>query len=143
MHQTPDSADITAIEYHRCGSGWKPFVVWAGGTEYDFQWCKQDGILAYYLSGSGPDPSELHLSAFADATKLCAKLWYDHARLHLVDGTGRQIADKDARKLGYQVIPEPLDGNPFEDDDAIEGDTEYCQQCGDYHPSEQMCRHVQ
>ena len=43
------------------------------------------------------------------------------------------ISDKDARKLGYQIIKEPLDGNPFEDSDADEDDTEYCEQCRDRH----------
>ena len=144
MYQTPDKADITAIAYHRVKSGWKPFTVSAEGTEYDFDWCEQDGILAYQMSGAGFCGGEEHtLNRFADPAKLHAKLWYDHTRLHLVDHDGQRISDRNARKLGYQVVREPLDGNPFEDDAALEDATEYCCQCRSDHPSESMCRHVQ
>ncbi|MCX7428802.1 MAG: hypothetical protein NTW96_24645 [Planctomycetia bacterium] len=143
MYQTPDSADITAIEYRRYKGGWKPQAVAAGGDQYDFDWCEQDGILAYHMSGFGPGAEEHMLYPFVDVPKLCGKLWYDHTRLHLVDGAGKRLSDRDARKLGYLVIREPLDGNPFEDDAAREDTTEYCAQCRSYHPSESMCRHVQ
>jgi len=143
MYQTPEKADITVIEYHRYKSGWKPFAVSAGGDEYDFDWCEQDGILAYHMSGTGPIAEEHMLYPFANAPKLHGKLWYDHTRLHLIDGDGTRLSDQDARKLGYQVVREPLDGNPFEDDDASEDTTEYCAQCRSAHPSESMCRHVQ
>lgn len=139
-HEEPDQ--IAVIEYRRYRSGWKPFAVIAGSDHYDFDWCEQDKTLAYHLSGSGGDSHAWQLAQFVDAPHLCAKLWYDHTGVGLTYD-GEPIGDKDARKLGYQVIAEPLAGNPFEDPDAIEGDTEYCEQCRDRHPYDSMCRHVQ
>ena len=72
---------ITAIEYHRYRSGWKPFTVLAGCDHYNFDWCEQDKLLAYHQSGfDGNIRQVFSLARFVDAPKLCAKLWYDHGK---------------------------------------------------------------
>lgn len=138
----PNDEPITVIEYHRTKRGWKPFSVCTLGSVFDFEWCQQDGVLAEHESGSGGNIGEVHdLGRFCAAPKLCAKLWYDHARCKLAHDK-RPISDREARALGYQVIPEPLNGNPFDDRDIVEDDTTYCVQCGDRHPDDSMCAHV-
>jgi hypothetical protein len=136
---------IVAIEYQREKSGWKPFqVVTDGGSIYDFDWCEQDGMLAHHMSGFGGDWGKVYtVTKYCAAPKLCSKLWYDHSRMTLKTSEGKPLDDKQARALGVQVIAEPIDGNPFDDGDAIEDKTEYCEQCRARHPDDNMCRHVQ
>ncbi len=138
----PDGEPVVLIEYQKHRAGWKPHSVVAGGSYYDFDWCAADGVLAYHNSGGGGSTGEVYeLGAYCDAPKLCAKLWYDRDRVKLTH-EGRPIADKEARALGYQVIREPLDRNPFDDLDADEDGTTWCVQCRARHPDGRMCNHV-
>lgn len=138
---SPEGEPITVIEYQKTKSGWKPHSVVCGSSEFDVDWCQQDQALAYYESGSGADGT-YELVRFRTAPKLGCKLWYDRERIKLMH-EGKPIADKEARQLGYQILCEPLDGNPFDDPAATEDNITYCTQCGDDHPEKQMCRHVQ
>ena len=139
----PHGDPIVVIEYRRFGkAGWKPFTVVCGSRNFDFDWCRLDNILAYHESASGGNVGEIYDLGQLDATpKVCAKLWYDHGRCKITYH-GKPVTVKQARALGYQVIFEPLNGNPFDDPDSVEDDTTYCGRCGDLHPDSAMCEHV-
>ena len=135
-------ATVLVIEYERTKSGWKPSSVVAGNSRYDFDWCELDRVLAWHCSGVSGDTGTVYpLGTFCAAPKLCAKLWL--APSVQLTHDGKPITAKEARAFGYQILAEPLAGNPFDDPDVTEDDTEYCVQCEDQHPTERMCDHVQ
>ena len=136
-----DGEPIVLIEYYPSRSGWKPYFVLTTFSCYDFDWCEQDQMLAYYRSGGG-DNKTYGLVRCCDALKLCgATIWYDRERITLTHD-GKPITDEEGRQLGYRIIREPLGGNPFDDLNATEDTMTYCIPCGDNHPDGQMCRHV-
>lgn len=125
-----DGDQILVIEYRDEGDdGWKPFSVITKSDTYDCQWCPGTSDLVSHSSGSGMRDGRHELSTFCHPENVCCKLWLAPG-IKLVHEK-KVITTEAGRLLGYEVVDEPLNGNPF--DDAITGDSaEYCSQCKSY-----------
>jgi len=165
----PYGNPITCIIYQ----DGRPFTVVAGGNIYDFDWCPGSGLLAWHLSGSGflpyvsrfcePEgqPGTLWLARKTLISNDCGKKranpivrksssstwidWYRPAK----PMTGPK-AKRRLRRYGYRLIKSPwlLPGktlNPFDAEDSIGGDTEYCSICEEriFDDPAYLCEHLE
>ena len=135
---------IVLIEYSLTKHGWKPSSVISQSENgspayYDFDWCEHDQELCCHCSGGGGGGSDHELGEMVDA-KVRIKLWHDPERINLTHG-GKPVTSAEARKLGYQILDAPLDGNPF-DGASEESEVVYCIQCKDHYNTEHTCRHL-
>lgn len=139
---TAPNGKVCVVVYTRAKAGWKPTSVTSIDDRYvstfDFDWCEASQQLCYHESSGGAG-GKYELHPFIDAPKVRGKIWYD-ANVISLTHEGKPITDAEAKNLGYQVIKEPLDGNPF--DDADESEVEYCTQCESYMPEEDRCGHL-
>lgn len=151
--ESPDKSPITCIIYQNN----RPFSVFAGGAEYDFEWCEADGIMAYHMSGFGFGP---YVGRFCEPRKVHGAIWLAGNQLLRPD-CGKRRANPIVRacgeskwldryrqakpmpgakwkrrllRQGYRLLksPLPLPGgtmNPFEMLDAMEGEAEWCSIC--------------
>lgn len=126
--------EVVFIEYR----GGRPFAARVrtseGCTEFEFDWCKRDGLAYYRELGDGGDPNVAKLSRYnADPSEFWAA---DDVRL--VDDYGNTVLDA-SETDGWVRLAKPQ-GDPFEG--AAESDTEGCGVCNDRLPSEQLCGHL-
>jgi hypothetical protein len=132
---------IMAIYYYEEEGKWIPHSVITQSRTYDFTLCV-GGELVYHNSGSGNYDGKIDLYQHEGKDLVC-KIWYDHKQASLTHNK-QPLADTEAGQLGYQIIPFPLGGNPFEMDNAQEDEAGivYCTQCKGYHPESSICHHV-
>jgi hypothetical protein len=144
---TYEGAPIVAIVYQRAGRRWLPCHVLTEGGDWSFDWCAKSKELAFHDCGSGPRGS-YSFSRFANAPKICAKLWLDRDRLKPLTGDKTSATSADLRAMGYQLIKQPLliEGhtNPFEFEFAVEaeGNPEFCIVCDSYYRDDYTCCHL-
>jgi hypothetical protein len=152
----PDGREITVIIYH----GNKPFSVFNGkgwASSYDFEWCENDNVCAYHLSGSGGLP---YVGKYWNPTPPTVKVWVrPGTRLTSDAASGKAFTAKSARRKlarwGMKLIDSPIllpshlgmTGNPFQWNLALHGDAEYCTVCGVFHFDDgwgdgELCEHV-
>lgn len=142
LSTTEKPEHILAIYYYQEDKQWIPHAVITNTSHYDFTLCVE-GELVYHNSGSGSYEGKLELYKHDDAPNLTCKIWYDHKRAHL-SHEKQPLADTEAGNLGYQIIPSPIGGNPFDLPNAQEDEAGivYCSQCKGYHPESSACRHI-
>lgn len=139
----PEGDPILSIVYHETGRhGWKPHAVTAGDERsvrcYDFEWCGNVETLVQHCSGfGGRDGHSAVEGGYVNPERVQAKVWL--AASEIGDGEGQWTAEE-LRAQGMELIPEPLEGNPF--DAAEEGETRWCTVCRDRYPWDQRCAHL-
>jgi hypothetical protein len=149
---------VIAIEYQWIDKGWRPFDVFTiknGSTslychQWDFDWCRRDGVLIYRCTGSGGGVYFGPLCEPNHKSETAPRLWWDRA---FPNPRGCQIKSKPVtertiNRWGYRIIGAPLllksswgdTTNPFEVGEY--GDTTWCARCMDHVNTENLCSHI-
>ena len=119
-------------------------------SQFDFEWCKRDGMLYWSNSGGGPrDPIRVGVCINENLKRPDHSIWAAQGVKLALDGVEGQPTREDFRKVGIILLrkPKALTGageiNPFK---AGSGDepTIYCPDCNDNFPREEgmPCKHI-
>ncbi len=163
------SSVLTEHHWDHTGEPWfkpgrdRPNGVTAG--HWDFDWCKRDQSLHFHQSGFGGEV-RYHVARFCQPVPPKAQLWVADGipivtHVTRKDGTWgeRPVGDAELLRRGYERIATPrrlplvncypyrkakTTPNPFEA--GWEGETIWCDRCGDHLPCEDTyrpCDHIE
>lgn len=153
-----DEEEVVAVIYHETDGAWYPHSIqtrkprrkWVApghnSEHYDASYSKANGCVYIHKSGTGGEGNRVFLCRYAEPEKMPGRVWlHPEARLMIWDENAKREVQAGREVLaskGYMLLKE-LPGDPFAD--TCEGDTMWCDACGDNIPYDdtflcEMCR---